>query len=150
MWFNMEINQWQKSLNNPLHFIVSGYTVCPSQYISKHKIQWLCFIWYKCRVMIPRNTHLGKMFLNKLGLFSFYSVIQVYIEDRLSFDIDSTLLASHRCVLNNNQQEIFGRLARHCNKFAKLIPMSFVLGESLNVLTNATWCYQLLRFLVLS
>ncbi|XP_073782286.1 bestrophin-4 isoform X2 [Danio rerio] len=34
----------------------------------------------------------------------------------------------YRCVLNNNQQEIFARLARHCNKFAKLIPMSFVLG----------------------
>ncbi|KAI7809568.1 bestrophin-4 [Triplophysa rosa] len=34
----------------------------------------------------------------------------------------------YRCVLNNHQQELFERLARHCNKFAKLIPMSFVLG----------------------
>ncbi|XP_051739530.1 bestrophin-4 isoform X2 [Ctenopharyngodon idella] len=34
----------------------------------------------------------------------------------------------YRCVLNNEQQEMFERLARHCNKFAKLIPMSFVLG----------------------
>ncbi|XP_052405178.1 bestrophin-4 isoform X2 [Carassius gibelio] len=34
----------------------------------------------------------------------------------------------YRCVLNNEQQEVFERLARHCNKFAKLIPMSFVLG----------------------
>lgn len=38
-------------------------------------------------------------------------------------------VASYRCVLNNEQQEMFERLARHCNKFAKLIPMSFVLGE---------------------
>uniref|UniRef100_A0A672RIW4 Bestrophin homolog n=1 Tax=Sinocyclocheilus grahami TaxID=75366 RepID=A0A672RIW4_SINGR len=37
-------------------------------------------------------------------------------------------VASYRCVLNNEQQEVFERLARHCNKFAKLIPMSFVLG----------------------
>ncbi|XP_056096916.1 bestrophin-4 [Rhinichthys klamathensis goyatoka] len=34
----------------------------------------------------------------------------------------------YRCVLNIEQQEMFERLARHCNKFAKLIPMSFVLG----------------------
>ncbi|CAM4592516.1 unnamed protein product [Leuciscus chuanchicus] len=34
----------------------------------------------------------------------------------------------YRCVLNMEQQEMFERLARHCNKFAKLIPMSFVLG----------------------
>ncbi|KAK7163068.1 hypothetical protein R3I93_007190 [Phoxinus phoxinus] len=34
----------------------------------------------------------------------------------------------YRCVLNMDQQETFGRLAHHCNKFAKLIPMSFVLG----------------------
>lgn len=38
-------------------------------------------------------------------------------------------VACYRCVLNNHQQELFERLARHCNKFAKLIPMSFVLGE---------------------
>ncbi|XP_067309818.1 bestrophin-4 [Pseudorasbora parva] len=34
----------------------------------------------------------------------------------------------YRCVLNIEQQQMFERLARHCNKFAKLIPMSFVLG----------------------
>ncbi|XP_055058110.2 bestrophin-4 [Misgurnus anguillicaudatus] len=34
----------------------------------------------------------------------------------------------YRCILNENQQEQFERLARYCNKFAKLIPMSFVLG----------------------
>ncbi|XP_077085545.1 bestrophin-4 [Siphateles boraxobius] len=34
----------------------------------------------------------------------------------------------YRCILNIDQQEMFERLARHCNKFAKLIPMSFVLG----------------------
>ncbi|KAI2667584.1 Bestrophin-4 [Labeo rohita] len=34
----------------------------------------------------------------------------------------------YRCVLTDQQQEVFERLARHCNKFAKLIPMSFVLG----------------------
>uniref|UniRef100_A0A671PEP3 Bestrophin homolog n=1 Tax=Sinocyclocheilus anshuiensis TaxID=1608454 RepID=A0A671PEP3_9TELE len=37
-------------------------------------------------------------------------------------------VASYRCVLTNKQQEVFERLARHCNKFAKLIPVSFVLG----------------------
>ncbi|XP_066542453.1 bestrophin-4 [Hoplias malabaricus] len=34
----------------------------------------------------------------------------------------------YRCVLSDVQQELFERAARHCNKFAKLIPMSFVLG----------------------
>ncbi|KAK1786262.1 hypothetical protein P4O66_017963 [Electrophorus voltai] len=34
----------------------------------------------------------------------------------------------YRCILTTDQQELFERAARHCNKFAKLIPMSFVLG----------------------
>ncbi|XP_036421302.1 bestrophin-4 [Colossoma macropomum] len=52
---------------------------------------------------------LYKEFLVFCFLYSFFSVI-------------------YRCVLSEGQQELFERAARHCNKFAKLIPMSFVLG----------------------
>ncbi|XP_062872979.1 bestrophin-4 [Trichomycterus rosablanca] len=40
----------------------------------------------------------------------------------------ATFSVLYRCFLTEDQMGVFERAARHCNKFAKLIPMSFVLG----------------------
>ncbi|KAB5550734.1 hypothetical protein PHYPO_G00057290 [Pangasianodon hypophthalmus] len=45
----------------------------------------------------------------------------------------------YRCVLSEVQQELFERAARHCNKFAKLIPMSFVLGFYISTAFQRWW-----------
>lgn len=35
-----------------------------------------------------------------------------------------------RFVLNNEQKRVFEKLAIYCDRYAELIPVSFVLGES--------------------
>ncbi|XP_058268861.1 bestrophin-4 isoform X4 [Hemibagrus wyckioides] len=46
---------------------------------------------------------------------------------------------TYRCVLNEVQQELFERAVRHFNKFAKLIPMSFVLGFYITTAFQRWW-----------
>lgn len=97
-------------------------------------------------------------------LYSFISVIYRYCDISKHSDNPylwisiirwSVYAASYRCVLNIEQQEMFERLARHCNKFAKLIPMSFVLGEHsdhsnmtlLTLCNKLNWSVVLVRVL---
>lgn len=63
------------------------------------------------------------------GIVTFPNTLIIHNYNNRSLRRWSVYVASYRCVLNIEQQEMFERLARHCNKFAKLIPMSFVLGE---------------------
>ncbi|KAI5085665.1 bestrophin-4, partial [Silurus meridionalis] len=68
------------------------------------------------------------------------SIYKLLYKEFLLFCFLYTLFSLiYRCVLSEVQQELFERAARHCNKFAKLIPMSFVLGFYISTAFQRWW-----------
>ncbi|NP_001116914.1 bestrophin-4 [Xenopus tropicalis] len=49
------------------------------------------------------------------------------------------LSVTYRCLLNEKQKSEFAQLARYCNQYTDLIPVSFVLGFYVTLIVNRWW-----------
>ncbi|XP_076833354.1 bestrophin-4 [Brachyhypopomus gauderio] len=79
---------------------------------------------YSLEVANARFAGFTKLLLRWRG-----SIYRLLYKEFLVFCLLYSLFSvTYRCILTVDQKGLFERAARHCNKFAKLIPMSFVLG----------------------
>ncbi|KAM9324618.1 bestrophin-4 [Gastrophryne carolinensis] len=68
------------------------------------------------------------------------SIYKLLYKEFLVFSFCYTLLSViYRCVLDDEQQELFEKVVRYCNAYSERIPMSFVLGFYVTLVINRWW-----------
>ncbi|XP_061188143.1 bestrophin-2-like [Saccostrea echinata] len=92
-------------------------------------------ITYQFRVA---NTTLGG-FVKLLGMWKGSVYKLVYKEMIIFSSLYAAISLTYRLALNEEQRVIFESIARHCNNFTSLIPVSFVLGFYVTMVVGRWW-----------
>ncbi|CAN7995401.1 unnamed protein product [Ixodes pacificus] len=92
-------------------------------------------ITYSLNVSEARLCGFAKLLLRWRG--SIYKLL--YREMIIFCALYFTLSALYRHILNDDQKIVFESLAKYCEKFTDLIPLSFVLGFYVSIVVGRWW-----------
>nr|DBA17730.1 TPA: hypothetical protein GDO54_016058 [Pyxicephalus adspersus] len=105
----------------------------PSPDTSSYRVRMT--VSYTLKVANARFGGFSKLLFRWKG--SIYKLL--YKELLIFISLYTLLSVIYRCVLKEDQKELFEKVANYCNQYINLIPISFVLGFYVNLIVSRWW-----------